>query len=159
VGYFGQTTSLSGTNTAGNVAIDTTALADHNWTPPSIMFRFDPTIDNHSVNLTAVAADLSSLGYTFAIHDSTGTYGAGGDVTMLNENPKYDLAITLPTPPTEDMVNGDDVTFDFGNIPGVGGGNFDVYQVAVVPEPTGLSLLGLGALGLLARKRRRTSRR
>jgi len=152
VGYFGQTT-LTGIAT-GNVTIDSSATDGH-WVPPNLLFRFDSTPDIHSADLSALAADLSSLGYAFAINDTHGLSGNTPDEALLDMNPSYDLAMTLATP-TLDYGN-DAVTFDFSNVPG--SGSLEVYQVAVVPEPTDLSLLGLGALGLLARRRKRTTRR
>jgi hypothetical protein len=64
----------------------------------------------------------------------------------------FDIFVDIPTP----GANGNsDLNFDLSEISGLtGSGALTVNAIGVVPEPTGVGVLALGCVGLLARRRR-----
>ena len=86
----------------------------------------------------------------------TATYDAlAGTVSFVTTGLETDanfVDIGLPA-----TVAGDDA-FNFGFSARVGGANQDLFidnlVITTIPEPSGLALLGLGALGFFLRRRR-----
>lgn len=100
-------------------------------------------VDSRSI--TSIEWDSNSIfDETFDGATSSGTsYSASdsGQFTTYSIGDSFTLDISLSV----DSVEGDEAAYDAGNV-------FSV-SATVVPEPTSLSLLGLGALALLCRKR------
>ena len=95
-----------------------------------------------------VVSNLNALygaGFASTTNSVLGTYNyklTGGNV--------WDLALTFNAGSRVTPFN---FAWDFTGI-GIGGANVSVASVGVVPEPTSIALLGLGAIGLLRRRRR-----
>lgn len=92
---------------------------------------------------TFVTRQPDEIGWT----DMNGIAGAGfvSTYTLGNVFPKNLTAATLPS-----FL--DDATFSRGTVGGIGSGGS--FNLVVVPEPTSLSLLGLGGIALLRRRGR-----
>jgi hypothetical protein len=126
-------------------------------------------------------ARSSGTGFQLGLVDTSGTgsvitYGS----TVLNFNQEYDVDIVWNFVPgtvndtfaltvdsaaylthTWTSVNAEPTSIDAGNLRQGGAGTSATVQVddfvvnGVIPEPTGLAALGLGALGMLRRRRGR----
>lgn len=100
------------------------------------------------------------VGVPFAISDNTGNVFYGGYSTYgpgtWSETVPLDSTQLAAVAAGGDAINGINLEFDpAGNVPG---GAYDITfnsLVLSVPEPTTLALVGLGAAGLLAFRRRK----
>ena len=111
---------------------------------------------------SAASADTSTHLLVYRIDFGAGTTAGNEKVTMYVDPtpgaaPDVSPSVTLPD------VN--DFTFDRVRIQSGNGSNFNVDEVSlgtiyadVVPEPATLGFLGLGAIAMLAGRRRRTAR-
>jgi len=134
-----------------------------------------PVVDIADVNKGSIQLSFSdNPGVIYTMLQLVGTDVAGA-ISRFSANPaNAGLTVDSSDPNFGLLHSNYDGKFGGGGFnlllksssPGTGGGflNFDftgdgsdvkVSQVAAVPEPAGLSLLGLGAFGLLARKRRK----
>ena len=146
-------------------------------TPPSSQFAPDasvfalalsgvPTSANAApAGLVALEADLAAEGVTYVdrfgntdqagLTNSTLTFLTATDAAGLAAGSSFGLELVF-TPGASTNVSYFDFSVANGNYQGSGAvGN--VTNIAVVPEPTSLGLLGLGALGLVGRRRRNAS--
>jgi len=94
-----------------------------------------------------VAVWSSSLGHTFQNSWLTGTFGASGNFGLSSIATGTSGGAGTPASPAYNLFGGATGIQSGFNAPAVGGG--------VVPEPTSMALLGLGAAGLLIFRRRK----
>jgi hypothetical protein len=106
-----------------------------------------------SAQLTQIITDLQA-----ALTPANGSVGLFSSLPATIQalfHGTYNLEVTLPTgnaPTAGAATNPDELAYDFSQyttIPGV-----TITAIGVVPEPTGVGVLVLGGIGLMARRRR-----
>jgi hypothetical protein len=152
-------------------------------TPEPVTFNGPITLLVHQTGPNAYSLSLSPPTYTKTIGATTGSqaildynvslgatsaalpafFNASGLVTAVaaNANPKYDFSnfsngkgdfnVTF----TATSFGGGATNFDtvFSTVGGTATGSASFSQIAFIPEPTGLALLGIGMTGFLAFRR------
>jgi hypothetical protein len=107
---------------------------------------------NETATLFLGSGALTTAGVTTS-GMNLGTFGPFGDSsTPANET----FSVALSNAQLQSLLSGSDITFGFLTHPFVGAGSLSAsLSYAAVPEPTTLAILGLGALGAVAVRRRR----
>jgi hypothetical protein len=77
---------------------------------------------------------------------------SAADAALLAEYPGYDLVLSAPAPAGDPFA---DLNFGGFSADGIAPGTLGVAGLALVPEPASVSLLVLGGLGLMSRRRNR----
>jgi len=171
----GPTLSLgSPTNTVvGTVAV--TGLGNGNYNPT--VTTISPAATTGSVAVSGF--NPSSDSEIFALEVLEGGSSPGADLTTIAaqlqtaldaEYPGATVTTTDPTPggafkgssffdifadiPTPGAGGNTALNFGLTGFTGTSGGTITLAAVGVVPEPTGVGVLALGAIGLMARRRR-----
>jgi hypothetical protein len=143
---------LSGLNTNKGY-VDISVTDSHgdpsSFTEGSVVALFDFGVsDQNDSGLVSLETDLTSFNYTWfdiwGRNGANGVLGSSSDLGQLAFIPGYQLEVDLP-------LGGDPVlSFDFSKY-----SDLNVHSLAVVPEPTSMSLVLLGGLGFLGRRRRK----
>lgn len=119
------------------------------WLPD--VYTFDLSSDsNVTVDFTALLG--LGLGSTFSLYDSSNNFISSFNLPLLGINDTTSFTFA-------NILAGNDYQFKFTpgvlNVTVASTLSFTATQVAAVPEPetTGLMLLGLGIIGLIARRK------
>lgn len=101
----------------------------------------------------ATGQTLSDIINYINSNDGTeGTIASAVPAGLAAEYPGYDLLISAPAPVGDPFA---DLDFAGFSSDGIAGGTLGVAGLALVPEPASVSLLVLGGLGLMSRRRNR----
>ena len=118
------------------------------------LYLYGANYDNNRGTLFAVSSGTPDSGISATLNQNNGTHPGQSFIEGVN----YVLYHNVMPNGSGDIV----ITASPNPVDGIGNNNFagetDVngFQLVTVPEPASLGVLGLGALGLITRRRRRT---
>lgn len=96
----------------------------------------------------------NSDSFGYAISGSNGFLGGAAGIDPSVQASTYDIAyVVLPSSYTGQTIDGIQNVIGFASI-ATAGGTFEIPITLSVPEPVSASMLGLAAMGLVARRRR-----